>query len=201
MESTLSSIRRQLAAQPDNPNLRRLHDRTVERLGLTVMADVMIALGFIFAGRARITLESQRTGVYLYFRVAQKTEGTKAADNFKRHNLWYVGYGGSASTSDFESVGYIYKDAAGIFQFRMGKDVCFSEGSVQVKAFKYLLRALNRREMPGGVNVLRANKCGRCGRWLKVPSSIKGSKAQEECRVLNQKYGIGPICRGTMGIR
>ena len=210
MISTLRNARRNAHLDPQNPlyAARQKAEEERQKGGVdTNIVDARLVREFMFAGNARISLESLKTGRYVHLRIKQKVTGTVKAGDQERHDIWFVAIDNGDASLDLWNAGYITKGREGTkwegkYFFNLGKKVKWIDGNdPRVKAVKYLLTAIGREEMPRGVNVLRGNTCGRCNRELKVPNSIEGNKAQEQCRFLNEKHGIGPICRGYMGIK
>ena len=129
---------------------------------------------YVLAGNARVTLQSQKTGVRYTYRVR------KAEDN-GRGDMWFVSLlTGADNESDYTYMGIIGQQGG----FRTTAKSRYKSDSTPVLAFDYSLRALTAGRMPPGVEVSHEGRCGRCGRALTVPSSVAA--------------GIGPECAEKM---
>ena len=140
------------------------HDMTGQ---LTTADD---AKRFIMAGKATVTLISKKSGVRFTYKIS-------AAES---DDVFFVGLlNGPDNESNYAYVGRI---ARGVFwQGRkvpragdVGRDAPSS------KAFDWSWRALARGTMPEALEIWHEGQCGRCGRKLTVPESIKS--------------GFGPEC-------
>lgn len=127
-----------------------------------------VAKDFLFAGRARITLVSEKTGTRFTYRITQK-------DAKSPHFVAVLT--GQDNNSSYTFVGTIFdrKD----YRHSRTKTQISSEAP-SVKAFVWALSYIVRGEMPPSCEVWHEGKCGRCSRALTVPSSIE--------------LGLGPEC-------
>jgi hypothetical protein len=135
------------------------------------------ALTFLFAGNAKFTLRSTKTGRRYTYRVRRPAdaEGTPAG------NRWFVSVlTGSDNENDYTYMGMITQDGV----FRVTKASKLVMDSPPVKAFTWTLGYIIRLMEPVGVEVWHEGSCGRCGRTLTVPESIES--------------GFGPECIGLV---
>lgn len=132
-----------------------------------------VAVQFVLAGRARLTLVSEKTGTRFTFRVTQK-------DTTSPH---FVGVlTGSDNESAYSFIGTVFADKA----FRPGRKSTLRPDAPSVKAWAWVWSYLARGEMPPSCEVWHEGRCGKCGRSLTVPESIS--------------TGLGPICESREAI-
>ena len=133
------------------------------------IADPKAVKDFALAGRAHLTLVSEKSGDRLTFRIKQRKPG---------EGPHFVGVlTGTDNTSSYSYLGTIYQDGG----YKHGRKSKIGEDSISAKAFKWFhSTVLSRGVMPPQLTVMHEGKCGRCGRMLTVPESIE--------------RGIGPEC-------
>lgn len=157
----------------------------------TQFFDPEAVLEFILAGNATFTIESEKTGRHLTYKV-QAAKGS--------NDRYFVKLlGGPDNENSFYYIGMIVEDTfrspvagaqAGVvsrlgWKFILTRASRVTDETTSVKALRYVLGALNRKQMPAMTKVWHSGKCGRCGRRLTVPASLE--------------RGIGPECAGIMG--
>ena len=131
------------------------------------------AARYIRAGRATITLRSERTGDrYTY-------ESEREAEKGEVH--WVRVLTGSDNHNDFQYMGMLRPDG----EFTRTKKSRVAADSVSYIAFDWAWRYLRVGVMPTKLQVWHEGSCGRCGRKLTVPESIAD--------------GLGPECRKKVG--
>jgi hypothetical protein len=141
-------------------------------------SDPAAARAYIRAGRARVTLCSERTGTRYTFQVKENSEDPKTDPN--RSFFVYL-LKGPSNTSDYSYLGMIRGD-----RFFTTRATHHMDGAAFTKAFRHVYEHLSRRrQMPPGCVVWHESACGRCGRALTVPASIIS--------------GIGPECSRHVG--
>lgn len=119
---------------------------------------------FIFAGKAIFTIQNENTGNRFTYRVKQ-------ADN---KPVWFVSLlNGSDNNSNYTYIGTVFNT-----DFRWTKKSNVTPDATSFKAFDWINR--NAEKLPDFVKVHHEGQCGRCGRRLTVPESIKN--------------GLGPEC-------
>lgn len=127
-----------------------------------------IALQFMLAGRARMTLVSEKTGVRYTYRITQKDDPTSPH---------FVGVmTGSDNESAYTFLGSIFEGK----RYFHGRRSSISKDAGSAKAFAWAWEYLVKGEMPPACEIWHEGRCGRCGRALTVPESIQS--------------GIGPVC-------
>ena len=134
-------------------------------------SDGETAKRFMLAGRAYFTVKSHKTGKHMTFRVNKP--GRKADIDVYfvsvREDAGYVYIGLiNAKTHNFYSAKY-----------KPGRKIP-ALGALPVQVFSYVWRGLQVEILPPQTELLHSNRCGRCGRPLTHPDSIK--------------TGIGPEC-------
>ena len=136
---------------------------------------------FVFAGNARLTLVSKKTGARFTYRVSKpkRENGASSVSHFV--GVLSVPENGA----DYSYLG-LYRD--GMFEF--GRKSPIPIGAPSGRAYSYFAKVLRRAEhdpeytWPAELEVWHEGRCGRCGRTLTVPESIA--------------RGIGPECAGRM---
>ena len=131
---------------------------------------------FMFAGKARLTLRSKRTGVRYTYRVRLPRGERRPSTPFFVSVLT-----GNDNESHFEYIG-LYRG----IDFQLGVKSRLTHDAPSVKAWRWFNREVVVGDgMPHDLEVWHEGRCGRCGRALTVPESIE--------------RGIGPECWQIMG--
>ena len=131
--------------------------------------------GFIGAGRAVFTVENPGGDRYT-FRVAGKTFGGG------RRLLFGSLLAGPDNTRD-----YVYLGVVEGANLRLTGASRLPQGSTPVRVLNWALGVVHgRNALPGGYAIHHEGRCGRCGRVLTVPESIR--------------RGLGPRCAGKVGL-
>lgn len=121
---------------------------------------------FILAGNATFTIESSKSGKRYTYKIRQ------CQDNKK---LYFVSLlRGSDNTSDYNYLGIIINNT-----FKLTKKSRVTFNTPSVKVFNFFFQKRNKLEKVG-INIYHEGKCGKCGRKLTTPQSIK--------------LGLGPVC-------
>lgn len=120
------------------------------------------ARDFIFGGRALFTAQSLRTNAHYTYRV-RKSDG----------DLWFVHL--LTAPEAFTYMGVITNN-----KFKTTSKSRYNFMSPPVKAFDYILAAVQSPEMPAQLRITHEGRCAVCGRTLTHPTSLKS--------------GIGPEC-------
>lgn len=150
-----------------------------EKVGSRIR-DAEDILRFTFAGNAKFTLVSKKTGVRFTFRVRQKADEDGVPQNF-----WFVQLlSGPNNDEDFQYIGFIFGNVEGCegvlrhggSKTRVGRD------SPSWTAFQWFFENLmdGQEEKLERLEFWHEGTCGRCGRTLTVPASIAS--------------GFGPEC-------
>lgn len=119
---------------------------------------------FVKAGRAVFTLVNEDTGNRYTYRVKKH----------KRKSLYFVSVlTGSDNVNDYTYIGCIFGS-----DFRKTKRSRVTEDAPSFKVFSWFMSNIDK--LPSQVKVYHENRCGRCGRALTVPESVRN--------------GFGPEC-------
>lgn len=126
---------------------------------------------FVLAGKAIFTVQNENTGNRFTYKVSQ----AKQADN--KRKVWFVSV--LNGPDSYSYIGTIFgNDFNPTLNFRNTKKSTVKEDAQCFKVFAWMLK--NKSILPEFVKVHHAGYCGRCGRRLTVPESIKN--------------GLGPEC-------
>lgn len=134
------------------------------------------ALGYMTAGRAIVTLVSEKTGTRFTYRVV-RCEGHDEDES----RPWFVSVlTGSDNTGSYTYLGTLFpRDGHPVF--RHGKKSPIGQDAPSARAFAFVWSRLTQaNRIPEQVQIWHEGRCGRCARALTVPESIAS--------------GIGPIC-------
>jgi hypothetical protein len=129
------------------------------------------ALAFMFAGNATVTLKSLKTGDRRTFKIVEAEKR-----NPKDLPLYFVNLmNGPDNENDFVYVGIVRNS-----KFTTTKASKLDMNSIAVKAFVWALEHLQKSNvMPEVLEVWPSGHCGRCGRKLNVPASVKAGYGPE----------------------
>ena len=134
---------------------------------------VIDILTYLFLGKAFFTIKSLKTGNHFTYRVSASP---------RRGDLHFVWV--KSITNTFVYLGSIKNKR----NFELTDGSNFDSKSLPYIAFKYLLDvAFHKTEIPPQLEVYHTGRCGRCGRWISTPDSIK--------------RGIGPECYKVLGFQ
>lgn len=129
---------------------------------------------FALAGKAVLTIVSKTTGKRFTFKISRSRNGAA-------NPTWFVKVlAGPDNSSDYRYVGFV-RDG----RFVWGGAKAFADiKAPSVVAFDWFARRVLFTEQPAAdrVEVFHEGCCGRCGRRLTVPESIRS--------------GLGPECAG-----
>jgi len=132
----------------------------------------------MLAGNARLTAESLKTGVRYTYRIQVNPRELELPTDSRS---WYVQLlQGRDNNSDFSYVGMIRRG-----RFFVTAATRNLEKAPFVRGLDYIVRHLWRGVLPPDAQLWHSSTCGRCGRALTVPQSIR--------------TGIGPECAKRMG--
>jgi len=147
-----------------------------------------VAKGFVLAGKATITLVSQKTGTRFTYKVTASEDG----------KVFFVKVlTGSDNESSYTFAGTIFAQervqiGGGSFgpmygmvsitapRFVVSKKSKLGSGTPSVRAFMWAWSYITRGELPPECEIWHEGKCGCCGRKLTTPESIS--------------IGLGPVC-------
>lgn len=134
---------------------------------------------FAMAGNSRFVIKNERTGRHFAYKL-------KKADDDKRgrNDAYFVNV--ATGYEKYSYAGMLIVSPNGSMKFLRGKKGNSEADSPPIAGLVYVLERAARGRLPANVVVFHVGKCGRCGRTLEDPESIK--------------LGLGPICR-TRGDR
>lgn len=134
---------------------------------------------FVLAGNATLTLESERSGKHLTYRIKKPWDDK---------DVWFVSLlTGPDNTSDFTYIGRITVPHNGRVIFDLTKKSKMTADAPAVMAIRFMFDWINADRMPPHMRVHHEGRCGRCNRVLTVPESIAS--------------GFGPECAGRRASR
>lgn len=128
------------------------------------------ALRFIYAGRAKFTVVSCKTGQRFTYKVDSPRDGSKSNKRFVRV------LSGPDNDNDYIYIGFLVANEPG--KMIAGKKGC--PGHKGYSALLWVVKQLAAGHMPKDLEFYHAGRCGACGRTLTVPESIR--------------TGLGPVC-------
>jgi hypothetical protein len=128
------------------------------------------ALAFMRAGKATVTLVSKKTGTRFTYSLNQSDD---------KMVTWVKLLVGPDNFANYKYLGRISRDIfwAGRKVPRVGD---ISSDAPSAKAFKWAWLALIKGTLPDQLEIWHTGRCGKCGRLLTVPESVK--------------KGFGPEC-------
>lgn len=134
------------------------------------------AMRFALAGKATITLRSQKTGTRFTYKISVSDDGL----------CHFVGLlVGADNESNYQYLGRISRGV-----FWLGRKVPragdISKDAPSARAFDWAWRALAKGTLPQQLEIWHEGACGRCGRKLTVPESVA--------------QGFGPECMTKIGL-
>lgn len=135
---------------------------------------------FLFAGNARITLKSLKSGDHFTYRVkAAKNKSYWIANGPASHFVSVLT--GPDNETSFSYLGY-YKNSGWPLR-RTAKSL--DRDAPSARAWEWFERKLFQGVIPENLEMWHEGRCGMCGRTLTVPESIA--------------RGIGPECAERLG--
>jgi hypothetical protein len=145
------------------------------------LTDPVEAAIFMTAGHSTFTLRSRTTGNRFTYRV-QLPRDKETGKLDRTSSIHFVSLlNGADNENSYIYIGYIKR---GVYyhgdKSKVGKDATSNV------AFTWVWRQLTQNRIPASLEIWHEGRCGRCGRKLTVPSSVKS--------------GIGPECQNHMGM-
>jgi hypothetical protein len=138
------------------------------------ITDAADAKRFILAGKARVTLKSSKTGARFTYRIGASKDG----------QIHFVSLlNGPDNETAYAYFGYIRR--GGVY-FHGGQKARVKADASSAKAFAWAWRNILSGSLPENLEVWHEGRCGRCGRALTVPESIR--------------TGFGPECATRVGL-
>jgi len=147
---------------------------TDERPHFTSAADVS---AFVNGGKAVFTVESVKTGKRFTYRIAKPADKETGKIDHDAAIAFVAALTGSDNTRDYSYFGNIRNG----LRYEHGRKAKLSADAPSVAAFEWFWRTVvTQQTLPSALRVYHEGRCGRCGRALTVPASIRS--------------GIGPEC-------
>lgn len=122
---------------------------------------------FIKAGNSTFTVKNENTGNRFTFKV-------KKADEDQHFDGYFVKVlTGQDNTKDYKYIGCIFPDG----EFKITRASKVTKEAQSFKVFSWLNKYANN--LPEFVKIYHEGRCGRCGRKLTVPESVKSGYGPE----------------------
>lgn len=147
-------------------------------IGSHKISNITDIKNFMFAGHSVLTIVNKNTGNRFTFKI------NKPKDNLNNiiNSLFFVAVlSGSDNTSNYNYMGTA-KVINKSITYQIGNKSKISNEATSQKAFIWFVNRLNNNNIPDYLEVWHEGHCGRCGKLLTVPESIKN--------------GLGPVCLG-----
>ena len=142
-----------------------------------MISDPELAIRFMLAGNATVTLKSQKTGNHYTYRI----KPFPGCNDPKHYRVFLLT--GPDNKKDYSWLGRIVNGQ--FYLTRKSREMGLSENTSSVKAIIWVLINLgHHNKMPAWLEIWHEGRCGHCGRPLTVPESIES--------------GIGPVCAEQM---
>ena len=145
------------------------------------MTDPAQVREFVFAGNARLTLVSKKTGARFTYRVS-------AADGDGPASHFVSVLTGPDNEGDYTYLGlYRWQDVmrSGPGHYEHGRKSAISPDAPSAKAWQWFdMLTIGRGLIPTDLEIYHENHCGRCGKLLTTPESVT--------------RGFGPECAGRL---
>lgn len=138
------------------------------------LRDPVATVRFMLAGQAYVTFQSEKTGARFTYRIANIESGPAVSRDPVTHFVSVL-----TSPDRYEYLGCIYQIGRA---YRHGLKSKINPDAPSAQAFSWVWRNLIMGRMHVELSIYHEGKCGRCGRRLTTPESIRS--------------GIGPICGG-----
>ena len=139
---------------------------------------ILLDKQFFLGGKATFTVQSEKTGAWRTFRLGR----SKPNDRFPKPALFATLLAGPDNTNSFVYIGMINEQTG---ELRLTGKSRRTDASPDVQILRFLLKHVWSDMVLPNATVTHAGHCGRCGRLLTVPESLK--------------TGIGPECAKIMG--
>jgi len=156
---------------------------TTERPHFESAADVA---AFVTSGKAVFTVESVKTGKRFTYRVAKPFDKETGKVDHDATIAFAAALTGPDNTRDYSYFGNVRLSPNGN-RYDYGRKAKIGQDAASVLAFAWFWQTvIAGQRLPDTLKVYHEGRCGRCGRALTVPASIRS--------------GIGPECakRSTM---
>lgn len=144
-------------------------------------------IDFILAGKAELTVLNTRTNGRFTFRVSCPRIANRGGYPMLDHDskVRFVSVlSGPDNQSHYSYMGLLDIDS---LSFRRTTKSTVNETSPSFLAFSWLIR--NIKNLPDYVEIYHSGFCGRCGKKLTTPDSVKSGFGPECAEVLGIAYG------------
>jgi len=136
----------------------------------------MLTKDFVLAGKSLFTVSNGK-GQHYTFKITKR-------EHEQWGNKWFASVRTHQESRNYRYIGVV-NPVSGVPH--LTKASKYSQNSQEYRVLRWALDIVwGRRTLPPGYKIEHAGKCGRCGRTLTTPDSIR--------------IGIGPECRGKMGL-
>jgi hypothetical protein len=172
---------------------RKARSRTADESELPVeemrgeLRDAAALLRFIEAGRAILTVRSRKTGARFTLRLSKPNDANERASSGRPAPIFVNLLSGADNTSDYTYLGCLWRKPWG-YDYAHGRNSRIAVGAPSVLAVRWLVKLLNNapERIFEQAEFWHEGRCGRCGRRLTVPESVKS--------------GFGPECASKVGL-
>ena len=130
---------------------------------------------FVLAGNATVTLESGTSGRHFTYRIKRHDE----QDVYFVHLLR-----GPDNESDYRYIGAYYPNRNYFHVAKMWQAIKKDMYPPSVRAIQFMFDTLNN--VHDNLHVYHEGKCGKCGRTLTTPESIRAGYGPECMKVVNK---------------
>lgn len=146
---------------------------------------------YLFGGNATLTLVSKASGRRYTYKVksAPLDRTQQWSTNNQNRNMFFVSLlTGSDNDSSYTYFGQLVRvePSGHAFKYMHGKKSTLKFDAPGVIAFRWFIRQVEEHKSLESTEVWHEGSCGRCGRKLTVPESIKS--------------GVGPECASKEGL-
>lgn len=134
---------------------------------------------FITAGNATFTIRSKVSQQRFTYKLIKPADSPQGPVIFVRL------LSGPDNEEAYRYMGTLYANCENFYVYRHSHKSSVSQNAASVAAFRYFMRVITLASwIPKELEVWHEGRCGRCGRKLTVPESLKS--------------GLGPECEGRV---
>lgn len=144
--------------------------------------DPVAISAFVNGGKAVFTLESEKTGKRFTYRVAKPFDKATGKIDHDAAIAFVAALTGPDNTRDYSYFGNIRNG----LRYEHGRKAKIGADALSVQVFEWFFHeVVTQQRLPEKLKVYHEGRCGRCGRALTVPASLRS--------------GIGPECARKAG--
>jgi hypothetical protein len=185
MEDNTMQTKQSYREMKETPLADRLHDELLDTRDQEATCNITLA--FVKAGKAIFTVDNGK-GTHYTYKVTKKEQ--EAGSKWEKYGPSYFVklLVGPDNSRDYTYMGMLksHEDIlhnTTIQVVKLTKASKFTNDSTPVQVFNFAMRVLDQLQgLPAGYSIQHDGLCGRCGRHLTDPESLR--------------TGMGPICRG-----